>query len=612
VDFLGWLAKSTSIDTVASDSHSDTCNWQPPQDAEYDVFECPIKEWAGSTEGYCVLHGNPANGQKLQADVQAAFEKLEASQDEAADLNLQGLDDGSMLDLTNIQIYDSNFQEATLKQATLQTKFSNVDFTGADLSGAVCSGANFRKCSLDETTLRETNFRKGKTTCYETSFVGASCTSTQFEGTTLKKADFTDATLVKAKLAGAECKNADFTRAEISEGVFQGATCSETDFTDATIRRTKFQGADLEKADFSGARILKGQYWGANLQKATFAESVISYANFVRADLQSALFIDAVIGRNTSFREANLKGVNFSTVRLGEEVDFGNRLLQEYQADYHAGHQCVWDHYFDDIHPPTFRTGPTYVLATDGGTTQPTSGEGKRDEQENVHEDDLLLTLTESGEEKELPDCIQSTPPESPLESVHDRHFWLRCSSPWYRYAATITPSLLLTGSEETESLYAESERLYGAIEAGYAGTSSGDKRRRFNIRQNAARQKQLGVGYFRQLLLKRAMLYGESPAQVLRFTGLITVLAAVTWVASGVRIGDQVIGIGYPAYGVFQQVEYWGKLAEHGVRQLIGVSSPAVAPKGVVGQWTETTVAVIGKLLFAMFVYTLGRRATT
>lgn len=596
---------------MASDSHSNTCAWLAPPDTPYEVFDCPLDRWEDSPEGYCLLHGDSTSGHKHHEEVRSAFEELIKHKDEAAELDLRGIADGSMLDLSDIEIYDSDFRNATLQNADLQTKFKNVDFTGADLSKADCRGASFRGCILDDTTLRKTDFRKGKTTCYNTSFVGSSCTGTRFQGTTLKKSDFTEATLKETKLSGAQCKDVDFIRADISEGGFQGAKCSKADFTDATIRNSKFQGTELDDADFNGARIINGKYWGSNLNNSIFSESVISDTCFVRADLRSALFVDAVIGGTTSFREADLEGLNFSTVRLGGDVYFGTRLLQEYNADYHAGCQKVWDYICGNVTPPEFSTGPAYVLATDGGITDPTSVERAKEGNENDGKDESLLSLTESEEWMDLPGCIQTSPPESPLESLHNRRFWLRSTSRWYWYAATIFPGIVLNNSKERNHLYAEAESLYGAIESGYAGTTWGRKRRRFNIRQNAARQKQLGLGYVRQQLLKRTMLYGESPAQVLRFAGLMIVLAAFIWSVFGVKIGSQIIHIGLPSDGVVQAGKYWLKLVGHGVRQLIGVESKLVAPQGVVGQWVETTVAVVGKLLFAMFVYALGRRAT-
>jgi uncharacterized protein YjbI with pentapeptide repeats len=612
MDFLRWLTDSIHIDTVAPDSHSDTCAWRAPPDASYDVYDCPLDAWSDSTEEYCLLHGNPTDGKKLRDEVRAAFEELIMDRAEAAELDLRGLSDGSTLDLSDIEIYDSDFGDATLQGANLQTKFENVDFTGADLSNADCRAALFRGCTLDDTTLRKTDFRKGKTTCYNTSFVGASCTSTRFQGTTLRKADFTDATLKKTKLAGAQCENADFIRADISDGSFQGANCSKADFTGATIRKSKFQGTKLDDACFNDTRIIKGRYWGANLDSATFSGSTISDTSFVRADLQSASFVDAVIGGTTSFREADLEGLNLSTVRLGGDVYFGARLLQEYNADYRAGFQRVWNHICGNVTVPEFSTGQEYVLATDGGVSDPTSIEGTEEDDENSKNDESLLSLTESGEWEDLPNCIQLTPPESSLESLHDRQCWVRISSRWYWYAATVFPGLLLKNSEKTDDLYAEAESLYGAIESGYAVTAWGRERRRFNIRQNAARQKQLSLGYVRQQLLKRTMLYGESPAQVLRFAGLITVLAAIIWSLFGVKIDGQSIHLGYPSDGVIKAGGYSLRIAEHGIRQLIGIGSTRVAPQGLIGKWVETTVAVVGKLLFAMFVYTLGRHATT
>lgn len=596
---------------MALNSHTNSCTWAAPPNASYDVFDCPLNIWPDSTEEYCLLHGNSEDGQKPQDKVRAAVEQLTKHRNEVAEIDLRGLADGSTLDFSDIEIYDSTLRDATLEGATLCTKFVNVEFTGANLSDADCRGASFRRCTLDETTLRKTDFRKGKTTCYNTSFIGASCTNTFFQGSTLKKSDFTGATLTETKLAGSQCEKVDFTRTNISEGSFQGATCSEADFTDATIRNSQFQGAELNKADFTGARITNGKYWGTNLRCAMFSESVISDSSFVRADLQSSLFIDAVIGGATSFREANLEGVNFSTVRLGSDVYFGARLLQECKADYHAGWQKAWGCVSDNVTPPDFHTGPSYILTTDAEDYDTESTEKINDSDQCNTTDVSLVVLTESEQWEDVPSCIQDSPPESPFETLYDRKFWFRCTSQWYWYAATILPGLILNSSEEVESLYADAESLYSAIEAGYASAASGQEQRRFNVRQNASRQKQLGFGYIRQQLLKRTMLYGESPAQVLRFAGLVTVLGAVTWAISGVDIGGQSIHIGLPSEGIIQSGQYWIQLAEHAVRQLIGVDSTQVTPQSVVGQWTETTVAVVGNLLFAMLVYTLGRRAT-
>ncbi|MGQ3329918.1 pentapeptide repeat-containing protein [Halorubrum sp. FL23] len=597
---------------MASDSHTNNCTWAAPPNASYDVFDCPLNTWANSTEEYCLLHGNSSDGQKPQDEVRAAVEQLTNHSDEVAEIDLRGLADGSTLDFSNIDVYDSAFCDATLEGADLRTKFKNVDFTGANLSEADCRGASFRGCTLNETTLRKTDFRKGKTTCYNTSFINASCNNTFFQGTTLKKSDFTDATLTETKLAGSQCEKVDFTQTDIFDGSFQGSTCSEADFTDATIQSSGFQGAKLDKADFSGARIADVKYWGSNLKDAMFSGCVISDTSFVRADLQSALFIDATIGRKTTFREANLEDMNFSTVRLGSDVYFGARLLQEYKADYRAGWQRVWNCISNNVNPLNFSIGPSYVLATASGEvdSEP-AGKIKDTDRENT-DDRSLLALTESNKWEDVPNCIQDSPPESSLEPLYDRKLWFRCTSRWYWYAATIFPGLISTCSEEVDELYDESERLYGAIEAGYAGTASGQERRRFNIRQNATRQKQLGFGYVRQQLLKRTMLYGESPAQVLRFTSLIILFTSVAWVGCGVNIEGQSVHIGYPSEGIIQSGKYWIQLAEHAVRQLIGVGSTQVTPQGVVGQWLETTLAVIGNLLFAIFVYTLGRRATT
>ncbi|WP_222912728.1 hypothetical protein [Natrinema sp. SYSU A 869] len=151
-------------------------------------------------------------------------------------------------------------------------------------------------------------------------------------------------------------------------------------------------------------------------------------------------------------------------------------------------------------------------------------------------------------------------------------------------------------------------EEIYAKIEAAYSGTAWHGSRRQFGIRKNEVRRKQVNRDYLRQVLNKWSMGYGERPLYVLGVAVVLGLLTTFMLPLFGVQVQGTPIRYGLPT-DFTESSGYYFALLKYTFYTLVGTDPGDVTTTGG-GSAIEFGLTIAGQLLFAMFVYTLGRRA--
>lgn len=181
-------------------------------------------------------------------------------------------------------------------------------------------------------------------------FSGYSLQYTQFEGANLEPAN-----LSNVDAAHANFRNAELSFASLQEGSFTVADFSGANAQIVNARGASFSGADLSGSIFSNSDFTDVDLMDADLSEASFAEVVAQRARLSGADFTSAFapgcrfsftssygtkFDDAILYDSrfiysdfdrSSFAEAKCSGSNFKFASL-EDADFSNCAL--YGADF--------------------------------------------------------------------------------------------------------------------------------------------------------------------------------------------------------------------------------------------------------------------------------------
>lgn len=549
-------------------------------------LNCTFSVYQDSEADLCIFHSRVP--EKDPRKVRKALDKLRKRDDSTiADIHLSGLTDGSQLDFSGLKILDSDLSDAD---------FTKSDFVSSQ-EQSNRSTATFRNVSFRDSTLHDTDCR------------GTRFESCDFRGSYLNNINFNSplTKLQSSIFVDSQCNNVDFRRSDLN-----GA-----DFSRSRITHSQYQGAILKEADFIGSIIRDVNFNWATLTSSNFTDADITDSEMSVADLEGAQFVEATI-HNTGFVDTQLEKVTFSGASLAGSVNFGSRLIQEHNADL-----LICGEFLRDKFGLKLRTG------------------------EDVPYGREALKSKMGDDWADLDGEIPDSPPDSGMQEYYpEKAFQKGYTTGWFLVSvvlALVRPVRHAVSSfsekpgEETQGVDEESppwqrdsedensqkqeeikeeqakleiaEKIYSELEAAYSGSAWGDSQRKFNIRKNSIKQKRPGaIGYFRQWLLKWTMRYGESPLQVLITTFTLCLAATFFWTLLGVEINDVVVRFGVPS-DLGQSMNYLGSLFEYALRLLIGVSASGVEPLGI-GSSVEFALIVSGKLLFAMFVYTLGRRA--
>ena len=465
-------------------------------------------------------------------------------------MNLQSLDDGSELDFSNIHIFDANLEEANLSGATLSNAtFENSSFRNSDLSRISGQGVKLENCDLTGATLSKADFSSFQTDCSGSTFVQVRCNKTDFQQADLSRTNFSGARITNAFL--------------------QGSNLSRSEFVNTTLRNTKVFWSNISHCDFSDSKIENCDLTGVDAEKVAFYDAIITKTQFVDSQLAKSSFTGA---------------------DLTDSVDFGHRLIQEYNADRLAGDEELQAEFDISVENQYGRKAMKEAMGDD-----------------NWYDPDVIACKEPS--ESEIQELYASS---SGLTGFNSglRKYMRRVQ---FRRIRRRLPGGSDSDGEVSKShgeveCLETAETIYAKIEAAYSGTAWHDERRRFGTRKNEVRRKMVNRSYPRQVFSKWSMGYGERPQYVLGVTIFIAFVAAFLLPIFGVQINGTKIHYDIPN-NFLASLGYSFELLKFTFYTLVGVSSTEVTPIKL-GSAIEFGLTVAGQLLFALFVYTLGRRA--
>ncbi|MFC5134490.1 MULTISPECIES: pentapeptide repeat-containing protein [Haloferacaceae] len=451
-------------------------------------------------------------------------------------------------------------REAIQAQPVVNANLTGID-DGSDLdfSGAQLPGADFSNSSL-----RSVNFE------------GALLKKAKFVGSDLDSANFTE---------GAQLTGADFTESNCIRTKFSGSTLRYARFTDSTIIGAKMSYVRGMRAGFRDAEIVDTDLFQSELKKVDFAGAEIRECRFQASNLDGAKFPGARLN-DTSLVDTKLTKTQLANATLDERNDYGERLLLEYQADREAEPERLVEH---------FNLPRVGELGFGVNSERPL------------------------GENKSIR-AASDTAPDSPFEEVYERENWWRQRRVlalsrfprrlWaqIRRASSILPYIPSQSKSAQHTLLTEAENTYSELKSAYRGTAWSSLARRFNIREKEARKKKVSPlrAWFRDALLYRTMRHGESPGQVLKVGLILWILSTVLFLHFGIRTNTgtviQLSLSGDPDVGLLIRSLLFT------LRRIFTFSNGGL--ELTQGELWATTLSVIGALLEAVLVFTLGRRA--
>lgn len=554
-----------------------TCTWSSPHATSGGYpSSCDLAQWPESESNYCVLH-DPSTG-KPPSTINRALENLRAqTSSHIAEMYLRGVNDGSEFDFTDIQCTKGDIKDSSLKGATFtDSVFEDTSFCRSNLSNAVFTGGDFKNCDFTRANVNNADFSTTQTDCSHSTFIEARCNET------------------------------DFKRANLSH----------TNFSGARLTNCFLQGANIQNSEFANATIRKVSIFWTNLESSNFTNAQIQESDFTAVDATNVRFFGAII-RETNFVGAELAGASFTDANLTGSVNFGHRLLQEHDADWLAGTSSTRSQFNVPEGPDADnRYGRTAMRAEMGedqwwnsdATACKNPGQSALQTyystssiREHLFGDWRMYSLstwvTRLGR-KLLSSSEVVRKAKNNLLNGNDGDFDDSCQIKKLR-------------TQELSKLE-QAEKIYGELEAAYTGTTWDKSRRRLNFRRQESRRKRLEfISYPRQWLMKWSMQYGESPLYVLGTALGLAVVAAVLFPVDGIQIDGALVQYGWPEKGLNQSVRYAVSIVNFSLHLLISDDIAGIKPNGT-GKTISFSLMVAGRLLFAMFVYTLGRRAVS
>jgi len=463
-------------------------------------------------------------------------------------VRLNEISSGSDLPLSGRTLYGAQFDDAVL---------SNADFTGTTLTNS-----SFIDATLDSAEFDDDSDLTGS------DLTGASLRGTKFLGTRLENCTLTEVTAYSVECPGAKLMDANLFRADLDEATFTGANLRNADLQDAVLHRSDFIGCNLEEANLAGA----------DLRDCSLVLSMLKDADIrdVIADHRTNL------GESLNSRERKcINEVDNALPGLGHQLDLDT--ISELQG------RC-WYELIADIPSEQLELGQL----NSGHSVS--DSHHRTDNPEGGHEESREGATDEENSEPDTEDNRTQSPAIS-LESQ-----W------WDRFIRR-----LQYNTKETTGKIEIATHVYRDYQRIFNENHLSRKHRIYRIRQGHAQRKhQLAAGnlrnWTRAAISRWTFLYGESPSQVVFFSGLLVAVFA---------------GI-YPIFGIESPsgAEFRYQLSTHidaeaflaaiqvSLGQFFGISTGGYTPVGW-GDLVGQLQLVIGTVFTALFIFTLGRRAT-
>lgn len=406
---------------------------------------------------------------------------------------------------------------------------------------------------------------------YNPDFQDADLDSADFRAANIYGGNFSGASLEGAKFDSEEIfEEADSTRltntcfcsSEIKGANFSDSILSETCFDEATGSSAQFNGADVSGDSFKHANVPDIEFEAANLRKADFEGANIFNGNFNRAFLKGADFSNADL-RQSKFNWARMEDVDLRGSIVDKDTEFDTMSVYELTADrFHEGRK---ETNFD-----IFKLPPSEITV-----------------EQSLSIDPALYTVKEYISTINRKDKIRN--------SVS--RFKSRLSS---------------NNCDKTRGHLSTAVNWYRDLQRVYDDSLVTEKKRWYAIREKEAERKiQYGnksKSWLRLSFHRVTMRHGESPERVLAVSGMTVIFFALLYGFVGVQDMDTGQLLQYRLSGEWT----WKILApvQLSISRFLTPSNVYYKPlDSITG--LALIESVIGALLIAMFVFTLGRRAT-
>ncbi|RDZ35530.1 pentapeptide repeat-containing protein [Haloferax sp. Atlit-109R] len=413
----------------------------------------------------------------------------------------------------------------------------------------------------------------------------------------LPRADFTGLDLSGATFDGALLAGADFSETNLDSATFEDdASLRNAVFTEATCVQTQFQSADLRQALFQDAEIVDTNLWGIKGTEIDFSDSSLEEVRLHQSNLDEAIFTNATLDQvsfnasklteatfskatllDCDFNEAELSDIRFPNIEIDAKTSFGPQLLLEYEGD-----RCA---------------EPTHLLS----------------KYEIPRVSDRKFGTRTSP--------IEPDPPDSVFPRIRWRtHFKFKlCSTPYRIYSRLRAQINLWRAKKQAESgtdvkvpkqlkKLRQAEQTYSVLKTTYRSNSLRQAAREYNVREKEAERKHRfpGLAWVRNSTLKWLMWYGESPKHVLKVGFVAWILSAMILFGLGFQTPSE--HIKFSVCGTFRPGVALPVL-ELSLRRLLTFSSGSVTLTGA-SESAGVLITGFGKLLEALLIFTLGRRA--
>ena len=418
----------------------------------------------------------------------------------------------------------------------------------------------------------------------ESSFNDMSLYGGNFQNAGLAKCDFRGTDIAHTRFEGANLDHAKFgeyteeipdnqknsptkTRLDIRNNNFERAVLTGAQFQCASLLNSKFTDCNgLQGVEFIDCSLPGLMFDNQNLRDSKFSYSILRDTEFIECDFHNADFQATVLEEskfinsnlcNTDLRNAVLREPEFRNVQVDHRTQFDSLLVQEYLADQYSERYLDAEEMYEARKYLHSRRDEVPISFKDEISN--------REITEKLKLGVRRLCARRSGIEK---------PDYSKLE--HAR----------YRYRDL---SRIFGTSGEPEQ-----SREYSV-------------REKHTKRKNALRNDNSSWGWL--VLSRWTMRYGEEPIQPIKVAATIAICSVILYPALGVEYVTSGQPILY-CWSCSSSLDALISVGHLSVARLLTTANPSVKPANF-GVALGLFESVAGALLTAMFVFTLGRRAT-
>lgn len=406
-----------------------------------------------------------------------------------------------------------------------------------------------------------------------------------FQNSDLTQCEFLDTDIINSRFEGADLSGAYFgpdqsldddpgvvhVRNDVQSNDFDSADLSEVTFEMVDLMGSKFDCKNMRSVDFIDCSLSEIEFTDQVLKDSIFSFSILRKTKFEDCDLHNSLFNAAILEqtlfinsnlRNSDLRSAVLDQTEFDDVQINHRTQFDTFLVQEFLADKYSQGELSLEEVVD----------PKEYLHT--------------------RRDKVPISFGERIGERNR------------IEILHD--------------AASRLVARLPGKTDEPDFALLEHARYrYRDISQVFSANGEPERAREYSIREKHAKRKNAlrneESSWLWLVMTRWAMTYGEEPTQPLRVAGYIVILSALTYPIFGVVQGDSGQVIQYCLdcqTSHTETLQHMISIFHLSIVRLFTPTNPDVKPVGL-GIWIGVIQSISGALLTAMFVFTLGRRAT-